>query len=356
MSADSRAPDKTLVTTRDFLRAGLIAPARRDEIDQVLRVYAAAMSPHLVGLVDPADPADPIARQFTPDPRELVRAPHERDDPIGDRAHAPLPGLVHRYRDRVLLQLLTVCPVYCRFCFRRETVGATKGGLLSQRQIEEALAYIRARPQIWEVILTGGDPFTLSARRLRAVVASLAAIDHVQVIRVHTRAPAAAPHYVTPARIAALATDLATVYVAIHANHPRELTGPAHSACAQLSASGLPLLGQTVLLRGVNDDVDTLETLMRAFVARRIKPYYLHHPDLAPGTAHFRMPIAEGRMLYEALCARLSGLARPNYVLDIPGGAGKVALAGERAEHLGAGRWRVTDPNGRKHLYDDDAP
>lgn len=348
MSARDRAP---LVTAQDFVAAGLASDA--EALDETLRRYSAAMSAHLVSLVDRADPADPVALQFVPDPRELIVRPEERADPIGDEAHAPVKGVVHRYRDRVLLKLLTVCPVYCRFCFRRESVGAGKGALLSESEIDAALDYIRAHDEIWEVVLTGGDPLALSPRRLRAAMERLAAIDHVRVIRIHTRAPAAAPDFVTDERVAALTATRATVYVAIHANHPRELTGPARAACRRLANAGLPLLGQTVLLRGVNDHVETLAALMRAFVEARVKPYYLHHPDLAPGTSHFRLPIEEGQRLYDALCRAVSGIARPAYVLDIPGGAGKVSLAPGRAEKTGDATWRVTDPAGRAHLYPD---
>lgn len=348
MSARDRA---TLVTARDFVDAGLASDA--EALAETLRRYSAAMSAHLVSLVDREDPTDPIALQFTPDPRELIVRPEERADPIGDEAHAPVRGVVHRYRDRVLLKLLTVCPVYCRFCFRRESVGAAKGALLSEAELDAALDYIRAHDEIWEVVLTGGDPFALSPRRLSAAMERLAAIEHVRIVRIHTRAPAAAPDFVTDERIAALRSTRATVYVAIHANHPRELTGAAGEACRRLAEAGFPLLGQTVLLKGVNDDAETLAALMRAFVEARIKPYYLHHPDLAPGTSHFRLPIDEGQRLYDALCAAVSGVARPAYVLDIPGGAGKVSLARARIEKLDESGWRVTDPAGRAHLYTD---
>lgn len=345
----------TLVSARDFIDAGFVAPARVDDFEKVTAIYSAAMSGHLASLIARDDTADPIARQFIPDPRELQSAPGERADPIGDDPHSPTPGLVHRYRDRALLKLLTVCPVYCRFCFRRESVGAGKGGMLSDGDFARALAYISSHSEIWEVILSGGDPFALSPRRLAMAIAALSEIAHVRIIRIHTRAPAAAPELVTPERIAALHANDATVYVAVHANHSRELTGAAHAACRALADAGIPLLGQSVLLKGVNDHVETLADLMRAFVALRIKPYYLHHPDLAPGTAHFRLPIDEGQRLYEALCARISGLARPAYVLDIPGGAGKIPLADGRVEALGAGRWRVVDPQGGVHVYADGA-
>ena len=350
MSA-GRTHSGTLTQAADFIAAGLAVPENSDALDRVTRRYSAAMTGHLAGLVDRADPADPIARQFVPDARELRPDPLDLADPIGDDAHSPCEGLVHRYPDRVLVKLVSACPVYCRFCFRRETVGAAKGGMLSPDAFDAALDYIRARTDIWEVILTGGDPLALSPRRLQAAIAAIAAIDHVKIVRVHTRVPVAAPELVTPELIGALKADGATTWVAIHANHPRELTVLAREKCRLLIDAGVPLVSQTVLLRGVNDDPETLAALMRAFVEARIKPYYLHHPDLAPGTAHFRLPIAEGRIIVARTMARLSGLARPAYVLDIPGGYGKIALNSQAATQDGAGDWRLTDPAGRVHAY-----
>ncbi|MBV9393351.1 MAG: lysine-2,3-aminomutase-like protein, partial [Methylobacteriaceae bacterium] len=311
---------------------------------------ALALPPALAGLIDSSDPADPIARQFVPDRRELAHAPEELTDPIGDDAHSPVAGIVHRYPDRVLLKLLAVCPVYCRFCFRRETVGQGEGAL-SPAALDRALAYIKARPDIWEVILTGGDPLALSPRRLEAVTRRLAGIPHVKILRVHTRMPVAAPEQIDAALVEALQASGKTVYVALHANHARELTVAARAACAQLINAGIPMLSQTVLLRGVNDDVETLAQLMRAFVETRIKPYYLHHPDLAPGTAHFRLSIEEGRRLVGALLGRLSGLCQPAYVLDIPGGFGKTPVGPNRVWPGAADKLGIEDWRGVVHAY-----
>ncbi len=345
---------RTLTRPADFVAAGLIAPGEAQALAAVAARYSAAMTGHLAALVDTTDPADPIARQFVPDPRELEAAPQERADPIGDDAHAPCEGLVHRYPDRVLLKIVSACPVYCRFCFRRETVGAAKGGMLAPQALETALAYIRARPQIREVILTGGDPLALSSRRLAETVRAIAAIGHVKTLRFHTRVPVAAPDLVTDDIVAAIKAEGVATWVALHANHPREIGPEARAALARFVDAGVPLVSQTVLLRGVNDDPDTLAALMRAFVEARVKPYYLHHPDLAPGTAHFRLGIEEGRRIVAAMMARVSGLARPSYVLDIPGGFGKIPLTPAAAEPDGAGGWRLIDPAGRPHAYRDD--
>jgi lysine 2,3-aminomutase len=285
-----------------------------------------------------------------PDARELRHEPGELADPIGDAAHSPVEGVVHRYPDRVLLKLLATCPVYCRFCFRREMVGQGEG-VLSRAKIERALAYIAERPEIWEVILTGGDPLALSPRRLGELALRLAAIPHVKILRVHTRVPVAAPQRIDAALVAALKASGKTVYVALHANHPRELTAQARAACSRLVDAGIPMLGQTVLLRGVNDDAETLAAMMRAFVEARIKPYYLHHPDLAPGTAHFRLSIEEGQKLAGALLGRVSGLCQPTYVLDIPGGHGKTPIGPTRLRPGEDGAFAVDDWRGVPHAY-----
>ena len=319
-------------------------------LELVARKYAVAISPTLEALIDPTDPADPIARQFLPDIAELIETAEERFDPIGDAAHAPVPGLVHRHPDRVLFKAVSRCPVYCRFCFRREMVGPGKTPALTPDDMERIFAYIAGHSEIEEVILTGGDPFVLSVRRAEEITGRLAAIPHVKIIRWHTRVPMVDPERVSDAFIAALMAPGATSWVAIHANHPREFSTRACAALARLVDAGIPLVSQSVLLKGVNDDVETLAELMRAFLANRVKPYYLHHPDLARGTSHFRVGIEEGLALMRGLRARLSGLAQPTYVLDIPGGFGKVPLDSANVEKT-AGGHRIRGFEGRWHDY-----
>jgi len=319
-------------------------------LEEVARRYAVAVSPHLLSLLDPADPTDPIARQFLPSLEELTILPQERADPIGDAAHSPVFGIVHRHPDRVLFKAVAACPVYCRFCFRREMIGPGHENALSKADFEAALAYIAAHPDIWEVILTGGDPFILSPRRIAEITGRLSAIAHVKVIRWHTRVPVTDPERVGDEMVAALHVPGATTYVAVHANHSREFAPAARTAIARLVEGGVPLVSQSVLLKGVNDDVETLAALMRAFVENRIKPYYLHHPDLAPGTSHFRLGIEDGLALVRQLRARLSGLAMPTYMLDIPGGFGKVPLESSNVEKTAAGH-RIRDGRGEWHDY-----
>jgi lysine 2,3-aminomutase len=342
----------TLRTAEDLVAAGLAPAWRTAEIARVAERYAVAISPAVANLIDATDPDDPIARQFVPNARELEHSERELADPIGDEAHSPVPGLVHRYPDRVLLKIASVCPVYCRFCFRREMVGPQLGQALTADQLDSALAYVRQRPQIWEVIFTGGDPFVLSDRRIAEVTRRVADIPHVKVLRWHTRVPVVQPERLTTALAESLVREAAgkSVWVAVHANHPRELTDAARAGCARLRSTGVNLVSQTVLLKGVNDDVETLAALMRGFVEAGVKPYYLHHADLAPGTAHLRTTLAEGQALMRALRGQLSGLAQPTYVLDIPGGSGKVP-AGPAYVADDTVRQTVTDIHGRQHRY-----
>jgi lysine 2,3-aminomutase len=323
--------------------AGLIAPERAAEIRRVAQRYSVALTRTVADLIDPAIPNDPIARQFIPDPRELDGTSGELTDPIGDAAHAPVKGIVHRYPDRVLLTPLLTCPVYCRFCFRRERVGHEKA--LNADELATALAYIQAHPDIWEVILTGGDPLMLPAKRLKSMIDALGAIPHVRIIRIHSRVPVVDPGRITPAFVRSLVTEKA-LWLAVHANHPREFTERTSAALRRLARTGIPLVGQTVLLKGINDDPAILETLFRTMVENRIKPYYLHQADLAPGTAHFRTSIESGQDIMRRLRGRVSGLAQPTYVLDIPGGYGKAPIG---PVYLDDGK--IEDWNGKAHAY-----
>lgn len=307
-------------------------PAPQDPLDAVAARYAVAITPAMAGAIGSGSGPDPIAAQFLPDARELLTLPDELADPTADAAFSPLKGLVHRHPDRVLLKPVHVCPVYCRFCFRREVVGPDGQGTLSAEELDAAIAYIESQPEIWEVVLTGGDPFVLSPRRAAEITGRLAAIDHVQVLRWHTRVPLVDPVRVSPAFVQALRTDRAAVWVALHANHAAEFTPAGSVAIARLVDAGIPLVSQTVLLAGVNDDAASLEQLMRTFVRHRIKPYYLHQLDPAPGTSHFRVPAATGLALMDALHQAASGLCQPRYVVDQPFAGGKVGVsAGPKA-------------------------
>ncbi|CAN5263854.1 lysine-2,3-aminomutase-like protein [soil metagenome] len=345
----------TLRTPADLIAHGLASPDSLPALEKVAARYAVAVTADVAALIDTSDINDPIARQYIPSADELVTQSNENADPIGDHAHSPVSGIVHRYPDRVLFKLVHVCAVYCRFCFRREMVGPGKETALSNEAYAHALDYIRAHPEIWEVILTGGDPLMLSARRLKEIMSDLAAIDHVKIIRLHTRVPVADPSRITDETVAALKVSGATTWVALHANHPRELTAEARGACARMVDAGIPLVSQSVLLRGVNDDPATLEALMRSFVECRIKPYYLHHGDLAPGTGHLRTTLEQGQKLMQHLRGRVSGLCQPDYVLDIPGGHGKAPVGPQylsrTSEDAVGQQYRIVDYCGDVHLY-----
>ena len=339
----------------DLAKAGLVAANAIDALEAVAARYAIAVTPAVAALIDPADPLDPIGLQYLPSPEELVSAPGEQADPIGDKIHAPVKGIVHRYPDRLLLTATYACAVYCRFCFRREVVGPGGAGGLTPAELDGALAYIAGHPEVWEVILTGGDPLVLSPRRIADLVRRIGDIPHVKILRVHTRLPVADPEKVSEALVEALSGSRLTLAVGIHVNHARELTPAADAALARLAGAGALLLSQTVLLRGVNDRVEVLGDLMRALVERGVRPYYLHHPDPAPGTARFRVSLAEGQALVRGLRGRYSGLCQPTYVLDIPGGFGKVPAGPAWIESDGAGL-SATDPWGGRHPVEAEEP
>jgi lysine 2,3-aminomutase len=326
--------------TNGLIGAGLLDDARRPAIEAVAARYAIAITPTMRDLIEAPD--DPIGRQFVPSPDELVTAPHEHPDPIGDDKFSPVKGVVHRYPDRALLKPLLICPVYCRFCFRREHVGPD-GGLLTEAELDAAYAWFAAHPAVREVILTGGDPLMLSPRRLAEIIARLSAIPHIETMRIHTRVPTTDPARVDTALTKALTTDR-SLWLVLHANHAREFTAAAKTALTRLRHAGIPLLGQSVLLRGVNDNVEALEALFRAMIAAGVKPYYLHQLDAAPGTARFHVPIEEGQSLLSGLRGRVTGLAWPTYVLDIPGGHGKVPIGPGYLENDGS----VRDPTGTR--------
>ncbi|MDE2240713.1 MAG: lysine-2,3-aminomutase-like protein [Rhodospirillales bacterium] len=318
----SAPKQRTLRTPQELVQAGLLPPEKLTAAEAVSARYAIAVPPALAARIEA--PGDPLGLQFLPDPAELITAPHEDADPIADEALSPLPGIVHRYTDRALLKPLLACPVYCRFCFRREQVGPD-GGLLTQDQLEAAYAYISARPAIREVILTGGDPLILSPRRLGEILRRLDAIPHVELLRIHSRVPVADPSLINQSLLAALDTQK-PLYLAVHANHEREFSPSANAALRSISRLGIPLLGQTVLLAGVNDSEDALADLFHAMLRARVKPYYLHQLDPAPGTARFHVQPARGREILANLRGKISGTAFPTYILDRPGGLGKIPL------------------------------
>jgi lysine 2,3-aminomutase len=321
---------------------------KKRSLDDVVAKYSVKTTSYLDDMMN----NEAIERQYLPDIRELDTLPSENIDPIGDKAHEPVKGIVHRYPDRVLLKPHHACAVYCRFCFRRDMVGRN-GEVLSVEELNYALDYIRRTPEIWEVILTGGDPLALSDRRLTEILQSLEAIEHVKVIRIHTRVPVADPNRITTELCDIFKRCQKPIYISIHCNHADELQTQAIHAIEALGASGSVLVSQTVLLKGINDNVAILESLFRELVASGVKPYYLHHPDKARGTSHFRLSLERGMQIYSSLRGRLSGIAIPQYMLDIPGGHGKVEVM-SAIQKINTGRYQVIAPNGVTHIYTDD--
>ncbi|WP_180898300.1 lysine-2,3-aminomutase-like protein [Martelella soudanensis] len=349
----SESKVKTAITETEALVArGLVPTDAAEDIATVAENFRIRIPAHILSAIDTVAADDPLARQFVPDVRELETYDGEMDDPIGDGAFERAKGVTHRYPDRVLLKPTHACQVYCRFCFRRETVGEPEAAL-DREELAAALDYIRAHGEIWEVILSGGDPLVLSDRRLAALMLALGQIDHVAVIRIHTRAPLVTPERIIDDLVAALKQAGKTVNIVIHVNHPRELTEAVRAGLARLADGGIPLFAQTVLLKGINDEAETLATLFKTLVVNRVKPYYLHHLDKAKGVAHFAVPISRGQALMRALQGTISGLCLPTYVLDIPGGQGKAPIGPCYLEATGDGEYRVTDYQGGKHSYSD---
>ncbi|MFN4201447.1 MAG: lysine-2,3-aminomutase-like protein [Tabrizicola sp.] len=340
----SRMIPAALTSVEALEGAGLTDPSDRTTLEGVAEVFRVRISPTMAGIA-----AKGVRAQFLPDPREAQMRAEELADPIGDDAHRPVPGLTHRYPDRAILHATQACEVYCRFCFRRETVGSA--GSLGEAEFTRVLDYLGATPAVREVIFTGGDPLVLSARRLGAMLDRLEALGTLDLVRFHSRVPVVAPERVTAALLRVLDRAL-PVWMVVHTNHPDEITEAAGKALDRLHRAGVPLLSQSVLLRGVNDDPEVLEALFRKLIRHRVKPYYLHHPDLAKGTGHFRLTLEEGQAIMAALRGRLSGIAQPTYVLDIPGGHGKVPVGPGWLRRAGEG-WIVTDPQGREHAYRD---
>lgn len=341
---------KALKTLDDLRAHDLIGAEDKAALQDVAQTYAISITPDALAAIQmPSN--DPVAIQYVPDTRELVTTPDEISDPIGDQVHEVTKGLIHRYPDRVLFKVTSTCAVYCRFCFRREMVGQGKDAL-KDADITTAIDYIASHAQIHEVILSGGDPLILSPRRLQHILQQLEHIAHIATVRIHTRLPIAAPSHLTEDMCIALKTNKKLVIV-LHVNHAQELTDSVREATSLLHQTGAMLLSQSVLLKGVNNDPDILAALFRKLIAMNIKPYYLHHPDKAPGTSHFRIGIAEGRTIYRRLQGHLSGPCLPQYVLDIPGGFGKVPLNADWIEPHPEGGYTVKDYQGRTHRYHD---
>ena len=314
-------------------------------LGEVIERYPCRVSPYLANLME--GEADPITRQFMPSIEERDE-PSGWADPLAEEALSPVSGLVHRYPNRVLWLVSHECAAHCRFCTRkRRWKGARE---LSEEEIQEGLAYLRKNRRIVDVLLSGGDPLLLPMERLERILGSLRTIPHIQVIRIGTRLPGVLPEAVTP-ELAAMIRKYHPLFMNLHFNHPREITADSRTACATLADAGIPLGSQTVLLRGVNDDAAILGELFHGLLSMRVRPYYLMQMDLTAGTAHFRTPIASGLGVLLALRNRISGIAMPQFVIDLPGGHGKVPLVPNTIQAIHEDRVEFRTYDGKRCTY-----
>lgn len=319
---------KNRIADLDTLSAALsLTAAERDGFDRTARLFRFGVTPYYALLADRTDEDCPIRRQIVPRPEEARYVPGELADPLGEEPREVVPNLVHRYPDRALLLATDRCPVYCRFCTRRRIVGRTERQA-PRRLLAEAFDYIRSHDSIREVIVSGGDALMLSDAQLEYILTEVRRAPHVEIVRIATRMPVTCPMRITPA-LADVLSRHQPVYVMTHFNHPRECTALAQDACGTLVDAGLPVYNQSVLLRGINDDVETIRDLNRRLVFMRVTPYYLHQCDLAQGIEHFRTPLSTGVEIIDGLRGHVSGLMVPQLCVDVPGGLGKVTVVPE---------------------------
>jgi lysine 2,3-aminomutase len=313
------------ITTLEQLEALMtLTTEERDGVVLAGHKLALAITPYFFNLIDTANPDCPIRRQVVPRVEETVPAPWEMADPCGEDSHSPVPGLVHRYPDRVLFLVTDRCAAYCRYCTRSRVVSGV-GEQHLHTEFAAALQYIREHPEVRDVLLSGGDPLLFSDERLEHLLSELRAIPHVEFIRIGSRIPIFLPQRITPELVAML-RKYHPLWMSIHTNHPSECTGEVAEACARLSDAGVPLGNQAVLLRGVNDDVETMKSLNHRLLMMRVRPYYIYQCDLIHGTHHLRSSVRKGLEIMEALRGHTTGYAVPQFVIDAPGGGGKVPV------------------------------
>ena len=321
-------------------RAGLLLTGAR---------LASAVTPHFLNLVDRNDPACPIRRQVVPRLAESHEVAGEMADPGCEDGHMPVPGLVHRYPDRVLLLVTDRCAAYCRYCTRSRIVSGA-GPHPLETDFEQAYAYLRQHAEVRDVLLSGGDPLLLADGRLEEILGRLRAIPHLEVIRIGTRIPVFLPQRVTPA-LCSLLRRFHPLWMSVHANHPRELTTEVRQALGLLADSGIPLGNQSVLLRGVNDSVEVQRALVHKLMLCRVRPYYLYQCDPVPGTAHLRTSVEEGIRIIEGLRGHTTGYAVPQFVIDAPGGGGKVPVNPDSIVRRDAAGLVLRNYEGKEFLY-----
>ncbi|MBN2553935.1 MAG: KamA family radical SAM protein, partial [Spirochaetales bacterium] len=328
-----------------------------DEMTAVLRhrgTLPLAITPYYASLLDPTDPGQPLRRTVVPVNAEYLRSPGEAEDPLGEEEDSPVPGLVHRYPDRVLFLVTHFCSTNCRYCTRSRIVGSEQGQAGMKRRWQRAIDYIENTPRVRDVLLSGGDPLTLSDQKLEWLLSRLRKIPHVELIRIGTKVPVVLPQRITPALVRILKRHH-PLWMSIHFTHPRELTPETAAACARLADAGVPLGSQTVLLAGINDSVDTMKALMHGLLRLRVKPYYLYQCDPILGSAHFRTSVQKGLEIIAGLRGHTTGYAVPTYVIDAPGGGGKIPILPEYVVGREAEDLILRNYEGRIFRYPDSA-
>ncbi len=322
---DWRAQMRARVRTGAELAAALPDLQDPEGVDRVAQVYPMAISPYYLSLIDEADPRDPIFRQCVPQPEELLPQPFNSPDPLHEQAHSPVPRLVHRYANRALCLTSTRCAVYCRHCTRKRIAGIRET-FISPEAVDRQICYLHEHPEVDDVILSGGDPLTMPTKRLEGILAAFRAVESVRVIRIGSRVPVTLPMRITDELCEAI-SKYQPVWLCTHFNHPREITPEAEEACERLVCAGIPVLNQTVLLHGVNDNAETLGRLFASLFAMRVQPYYLFQCDLVQGVEHLRTPLRTGIDIMSQLRQRISGPACPQFIVDAPDGGGKIPVA-----------------------------
>lgn len=313
---------------RDLKSLERVLRLSEDERETVLKIggrLPIGITPYYAALMDPEDPADPLRKTMIPVGTEFVQTAGEADDPLGEDTHSPVPGLVHRYPDRVLFLVTNFCATYCRYCTRARMVGHSGEYHFNHAQYQQAIDYIAAHPEIRDVLLSGGDPLTMNDERLEWILSRVRAIPHVEFVRIGTKVPAVLPQRITPALIRML-RRYHPLWMSIHFMHPAEVSAEVTQACSRLADAGIPLGSQTVLSRGVNDDVETMKRLMHGLLKMRVRPYYLYQCDPISGSSHFRTPVEKGLEIIAGLRGHTTGYAVPTFVIDAPGGGGKIPL------------------------------
>ena len=311
-------------TLEDLKKYVSVTPEEEEGVKKTLQTLRMAITPYYVSLIDPNNPDCPVRKQAVPTGKETYQSPADLLDPLHEDEDSPVPGLTHRYPDRVLLLITDMCSMYCRHCTRRRFAGQKDGESAIER-IDRAIEYIAKTPQVRDVLLSGGDALMVSDERLEYIISRLRQIPHVEIVRIGSRTPVVCPQRITDDLVNML-KKYHPIWLNTHFNHPQEVTKEAAEACAKLANAGIPLGNQTVLLRGVNDCVNTMKKLMHELVKMRVRPYYIYQCDLSMGIEHFRTPVSKGIEIIEGLRGHTSGYAVPTFVVDAPGGGGKTPV------------------------------